>query len=304
MTLAGPSRLGAWSSLVIRRSTTGGGAACPQSLRHYSRTSTLSKPLTAGTEASSSSYDPSAAISALQQQQQRVRQRISEIDSRLEPPSPSHVLRDRHARQHTYLRISLTEKCNLRCLYCMPEDGVPLTPSNELISTSEVERLASLFVSQGVNKIRLTGGEPTIRSDLPQIVSSLNELKQHGLEQIGITTNGIALGKRKLDTLVQNGLTHLNVSLDTLDSFKFEFMTRRRGHKVVMDCIERALALGMPSVKINVVVIKGLNDKQDVIDFVRFTKDKPITIRFIEVSHLSLADWTLGGFGADDAVFF
>ncbi|KAJ1030692.1 hypothetical protein NDA18_001930 [Ustilago nuda] len=282
MTLAGPSRLGAWSSLVIRRSTTGAGAACPQSLRHYSRTSTLSKPLTAGAEASSSSYDPSVAISALQQQQQRVRQRISEIDSRLEPPSPSHVLRDRHARQHTYLRISLTEKCNLRCLYCMPEDGVPLTPSNELLSTSEVERLASLFVSQGVNKIRLTGGEPTVRSDLPQIVSSLNELKQHGLEQIGITTNGIALGKRKLDTLVQNGLTHLNVSLDTLDSFKFEFMTRRRGHESVMACIERALALEMPSVKINVVVIKGLNDKQDVIDFVRFTKDKPITIRFIE----------------------
>ncbi|KAJ1030537.1 hypothetical protein NDA16_001446 [Ustilago loliicola] len=164
----------------------------------------------------------------------------------------------------------------------MPEDGVPLTPADNLLSTSEVERLASLFVSQGVNKIRLTGGEPTVRSDLPHIVSSLNSLKQYGLEQIGITTNGIALGRRKLDTLVQNGLTHLNLSLDTLDPFKFEFMTRRRGHEAVIDCIERALALGMPSVKINVVVIKGLNDKQDVIDFVRFTKDKPITIRFIE----------------------
>lgn len=164
----------------------------------------------------------------------------------------------------------------------MPEDGVPLTPSADLLSTSEVERLASLFVSQGVNKIRLTGGEPTVRSDLPQIVSSLNALKQHGLEQIGITTNGIALGRRKLDTLVQNGLTHLNISLDTLDPFKFEFMTRRRGHEAVMDCIERALALGVPSVKINVVVIKGLNDTKDVVDFVRFTKDKPITIRFIE----------------------
>lgn len=166
----------------------------------------------------------------------------------------------------------------------MPEDGVPLTPSNKLLSTSEVERLAALFVSQGVNKIRLTGGEPTVRSDLPQIVSSLAALKQHGLEQIGITTNGIALGRRKLDTLVQNGLTHLNVSLDTLDPFKFEFMTRRRGHQAVMDCIERALALGVQNVKINVVVIKGLNDTNDVVDFVRFTKDKPITIRFIEVS--------------------
>ncbi len=140
----------------------------------------------------------------------------------------------------------------------MPEDGVPLTPSEKLLSSSEVERLASLFVSQGVTKIRLTGGEPTVRSDLPQIVSSLAALKQHGLEQIGITTNGIALGRRKLDALVQNGLTHLNISLDTLDPFKFEFMTRRRGHEAVLDCIERALALGVKSVKINVVVLRAL----------------------------------------------
>lgn len=223
-----------------------------------------------------------ASLPQQQQQQQRAQQRISDIDARFAAP-PSPVLRDRHARQHTYLRISLTEKCNLRCLYCMPEDGVPLTPSDKLLSTAEIERLAALFVSQGVTKIRLTGGEPTVRSDLPQIVQSLSALKQHGLEQIGITTNGIALGRRKLDTLVKNGLTHLNVSLDTLDPFKFELMTRRRGHDAVMDCIHRALALRMPSVKINVVVIKGLNDHQDVLDFVRLTKDMPITIRFIEV---------------------
>lgn len=170
----------------------------------------------------------------------------------------------------------------------MPEDGVPLTPAPDLLSTSEVQRLASLFVSQGVNKIRLTGGEPTIRPDLPQIISSLNELKANGLEQIGITTNGIALGRRKLDTLVQNGLTHLNISLDTLDPWKFEFMTRRRGHEAVLGCIERAMELGVKSVKINVVVIKGLNDTKDVLDFVRYTKDKPITIRFIEVSFSQL----------------
>lgn len=294
MTLAGSSRLGALPSLAVRHSTAATGIASSSQLRHYSRTSTLSKPLTAGIQSSASSYNPalaeSAAFPSSLQHQQRARQRISEIDSRLGTPSPHNVLRDRHARQHTYLRISLTEKCNLRCLYCMPEDGVPLTPADNLLSTSEVERLASLFVSQGVNKIRLTGGEPTVRSDLPQIVSSLNALKQHGLEQIGITTNGIALGRRKLDTLVQNGLTHLNISLDTLDPFKFEFMTRRRGHEAVLHCIERALALGMPSVKINVVVIKRLNDKQDLIDFVRFTKDKPITIRFIEVSLSLLLD--------------
>ncbi|SPO19713.1 related to Molybdopterin biosynthesis CNX2 protein [Ustilago trichophora] len=283
MSLAGPSRLSAMASLIPQRTIAvlARRSSSAAQLRHFSRSSLSAKPLTP--ETISASYDPplsSSIAMASSLTQQRVRQRISELDSRIDPPS--HILRDRHSRQHTYLRISLTEKCNLRCLYCMPEDGVPLTPSPKLLSTSEIERLASLFVSQGVNKIRLTGGEPTVRSDLPQIVSSLAALKQHGLEQIGITTNGIALGRRKLDTLVQNGLTHLNVSLDTLDPFKFEFMTRRRGHEAVMDCIERALGLGMKSVKINVVVIKGLNDTKDVVDFVRFTKDKPITIRFIE----------------------
>lgn len=280
MPLAGPSRLAASTGLVPR-STAAGRISSPLQLRNLSRSSSSKKPYTLPTEASTSRYLlPIADSIALPQR--RARQRILDIDAQLGPQPHSHFLRDRHSRQHTYLRISLTEKCNLRCLYCMPEDGVPLTPSANLLSTSEVERLAALFVSQGVNKIRLTGGEPTVRSDLPQIVASLNSLKQHGLEQIGITTNGIALGRRKLDTLVHNGLTHLNVSLDTLDPFQFEFMTRRRGHQAVLDCIERALALGLPSVKINVVVIKGLNDTNDVVDFVRFTKDKPITIRFIE----------------------
>ncbi|SPO20628.1 related to Molybdopterin biosynthesis CNX2 protein [Ustilago trichophora] len=284
MSLAGPSRLSAMVSLACHRTSAvlARRSSSTAQLRHLSCSSLSAKPLTP--ETISASYDPSlssniAMVSGLTQQ--RARQRISELDSRIDPPS-SHILRDRHSRQHTYLRISLTEKCNLRCLYCMPEDGVPLTPSSQLLCTSEIERLASLFVSQGVNKIRLTGGEPTVRSDLPQIVSSLAALKPHGLDQIGITTNGVALGRRKLDTLVQNGLTHLNVSLDTLDPFKFEFMTRRRGHQAVLDCIERALGLGIKSVKINVVVIKGLNDTNDVVDFVRFTKDKPITIRFIE----------------------
>ena len=169
----------------------------------------------------------------------------------------------------------------------MPEDGVPLTPAERLLTFSEVERLARLFVNQGVNKIRLTGGEPTIRSDLPEIISSLNNLRPQGLQQIGITTNGIALS-RKLDRLVASGLTHLNISLDTLDPFKFEFMTRRRGLQAVVKSIDRALELGIQSLKINVVVIKGLNDRQDVLDFIEFTKDRPVTVRFIEVRPPSL----------------
>ncbi|PWZ02978.1 molybdenum cofactor biosynthesis prote [Testicularia cyperi] len=282
--IAGPSRLASTPLLRSSSSTTSARRYLEPKARHLFSSATRRKPLATTPITSSSGgatvLPPAVAStsSASSSAQLRARQRISDIDA----VQPSPFLRDRHHRQHTYLRISLTEKCNLRCLYCMPEDGVPLTPASHLLSTEEVQRLASLFVSQGVTKIRLTGGEPTIRQDLPQIISSLSQLKQHGLEQIGITTNGIALGRRKLDTLVANGLTHLNVSLDTLDPFKFEFMTRRRGHEAVVSCIERALDLGVQSVKINVVVIKGLNDTQDVLDFVRFTKDKRITIRFIE----------------------
>lgn len=121
-------------------------------------------------------------------------------------------------------------------------------------------------------------------TDLPgYLTASLNELKPLGLKQIGMTSNGIAL-HRKLPALVSSGLTHLNISLDTLDPFKFEFITRRRGLDAVMQSLSTAVALAVPSVKLNVVVIKGINDTKDVLDFVEFTKDWPITVRFIEVS--------------------
>lgn len=255
----------------------------PVSRRTLASSSTARKPsLQPATAAVSSSQNVVYPANIRDQ----ARRRIQQHDA-VSPAPPSAFLRDRHQRQHTYLRISLTEKCNLRCLYCMPEDGVPLTPAERLLTFSEVERLARLFVNQGVNKIRLTGGEPTIRSDLPEIISSLNNLRPQGLQQIGITTNGIALS-RKLDRLVASGLTHLNISLDTLDPFKFEFMTRRRGLQAVVKSIDRALELGIQSLKINVVVIKGLNDRQDVLDFIEFTKDRPVTVRFIEVRPPSL----------------
>ncbi|KAL9937418.1 hypothetical protein V8E36_003827 [Tilletia maclaganii] len=207
--------------------------------------------------------------------------------------SKTAALRDTHARDHTYLRISLTERCNLRCLYCMPEEGVPLTPSDKLLSQAEIARLARLFVREGVNKVRLTGGEPTLRADLVGIVESLNDLRPLGLTQIGLTSNGIAL-HRKLPDLVRAGSTHLNLSLDTLDPFKFEFMTRRRGLEAVLRSLDRALELGMGSVKLNVVVVKGLNDGQDVLDFVHFTRDKPVTVRFIEYMPFDGNKWQQG----------
>lgn len=188
------------------------------------------------------------------------------------------MLTDTFGRVHTYLRISLTEKCNLRCLYCMPEEGVELTPKMEILSTDEVVRLATLFASSGITKIRLTGGEPTLRTDIVDITSAISSLP--GVQHVGLTTNGIVL-ERKLSALKDAGLSLLNISLDTLRPERFEAMTRRKGHDRVLRAIERAIELGFSPIKLNVVVMSGVND-DEIIDFVRFTRDKPVNVRFIE----------------------
>lgn len=192
--------------------------------------------------------------------------------------SVSDMLIDSFGRMHTYLRISLTERCNLRCQYCMPAEGVELTPSPKLLTQNEIVRLANLFVSSGVDKIRLTGGEPTVRKDIEEICLQLSNLK--GLKTLAMTTNGIAL-KRKLPKLKECGLTSLNISLDTLVPAKFEFMTRRKGHERVMESINAAIDCGYNPVKVNCVVMRGFND-DEICDFIELTRDKPINIRFIE----------------------
>ncbi|KAG0198392.1 Molybdenum cofactor synthesis protein 1 [Mortierella sp. GBA30] len=207
----------------------------------------------------------------------RVQAKIAAID---QERSFSKVLTDNFSRQHTYLRISLTEKCNLRCTYCMPAEGVELSPKDDILTTPEIIRLARLFVSEGVTKIRLTGGEPTVRKDINELVAQLGELQPLGLKTIAMTSNGIAL-KRKLPNLVASGMNLLNLSLDTLDRFKFELMTRRKGFERVMETIDDALALGMDPVKVNCVVMRGTNDKE-VLDFVEFTRNKKVDVRFIE----------------------
>lgn len=157
------------------------------------------------------------------------------------------------------------------------------------MTTPELVRIARAMVENGVTKIRLTGGEPTVRKDVVEVVRQLGELRAKGLHSVGMTSNGIAL-KRKLPALVEAGLTSLNISLDTLDPFKFELITRRRGHEVVMGAIDTALGLlrspfdarpGLDSVKVNVVVVRGVNDKE-VLDFVEMTRDKNVEVRFIE----------------------
>ncbi|SPP84968.1 molybdenum cofactor biosynthesis protein 1 isoform X2 [Drosophila guanche] len=195
-------------------------------------------------------------------------------------------LTDTFGRHHTYLRISLTERCNLRCDYCMPADGVPLQPKDKLLTTEEILRLARIFVEQGVRKIRLTGGEPTIRRDIVDLVAEMKALPQ--LEHVGITTNGLVL-TRLLLPLQRAGLDSLNISLDTLQKDRFEKITRRKGWERVIAGIDLAVQLGYRP-KVNCVLMRNFNE-DEVCDFVEFTRDRPVDVRFIEYMPFSGNKW-------------
>ncbi|KAI0025039.1 molybdenum cofactor biosynthesis prote [Xylariomycetidae sp. FL0641] len=208
----------------------------------------------------------------------------------------SDFLTDTFHRQHDYLRISLTERCNLRCVYCMPEDGVPLSPQRELLTTPEIIMLSSVFVSQGVTKIRLTGGEPTVRRDILPLMQQIGSLRTHGLRELCLTTNGISL-HRKLEGMIEAGLTGVNLSLDTLDPWQFQIMTRRKGFDAVMKSMERILELNKHGagvkLKINAVVMRGINDRE-IIPFVEMTREKDIEVRFIEYMPFDGNKWNKG----------
>ncbi|KAI1306356.1 molybdenum cofactor biosynthesis protein 1 B [Xylaria venustula] len=208
----------------------------------------------------------------------------------------SDFLTDTFHRQHDYLRISLTERCNLRCVYCMPEEGVPLSPQRELLTTPEIIMLSSLFVSQGVTKIRLTGGEPTVRKDILPLMRQIGALRSQGLRELCLTTNGLAL-HRKLEGMVEAGLTGVNLSLDTLDPWQFQIMTRRKGFDAVMKSIEKILELNKHGagikLKINSVVMRGVNDRE-IMRFVEMTREKDIEVRFIEYMPFDGNKWNKG----------
>ncbi|OAQ70480.1 molybdopterin cofactor biosynthetic protein [Pochonia chlamydosporia 170] len=208
----------------------------------------------------------------------------------------SDFLTDTFHRQHDYLRISVTERCNLRCVYCMPEEGVPLSPNRELLTTPEIVMLSSIFVSQGVNKIRLTGGEPTVRRDILSLMHQIGALRPHGLRELCLTTNGISL-HRKLDSMVEAGLTGVNLSLDTLDPWQFQIMTRRKGFDAVQRSIDRILEMNKLGagikLKINCVVMRGVNDRE-VLPFVEMTREKDLEVRFIEYMPFDGNKWSKG----------
>lgn len=204
------------------------------------------------------------------------------------------VLTDRFGRQHNYLRISLAERCNLRCTYCMPPEGVPLQPQSQLLQTPEILSLARHFQKHGVNKIRLTGGEPTLRKDLVDILQGLQQMS--GFDELAITTNGVTLAKN-LEDYVNAGLNRVNISLDTLHPEKFETLTRRPAayfHKV-WKAIEVATAMDPDKLvtKINVVVMKGVND-DEIADFCALQQRFPnLHVRFIEYMPFTENGWNM-----------
>ncbi|KAI4608562.1 hypothetical protein J4E83_008998 [Alternaria metachromatica] len=206
----------------------------------------------------------------------------------------SDFLTDTFNRQHDYLRISITERCNLRCLYCMPEEGIPLSPPANMLTTPEIFYLSSLFVSQGVTKIRLTGGEPTVRRDIVPLMQQIGSLRPRGLRELALTTNGISL-HRKLDAMVEAGLTGVNLSLDTLDPFQFQIMTRRKGFDAVMRSIDRILEMNKlgakVKLKVNCVVMRGLNERE-ILPFVEMGREKDIEVRFIEYMPFGGNKWS------------
>ncbi|KAK4192129.1 putative molybdenum cofactor biosynthesis protein 1 B [Podospora australis] len=208
----------------------------------------------------------------------------------------SDFLTDNFNRQHDYLRISVTERCNLRCLYCMPEEGVPLSPQRELLTTPEIVLLSSVFVSQGVTKIRLTGGEPTVRRDIVPLMQQIGALRAHGLKELCLTTNGLSL-HRKLDAMVEAGLTGVNLSLDTLDPWQYQLMTRRAGFSAVQKSIDKIFELNRAGAgikfKINCVVMRGINDRE-ILPFVEMTREKDVEVRFIEYMPFDGNKWSKG----------
>jgi len=196
---------------------------------------------------------------------------------------------DSFGRVHRDLRISITDRCNFRCAYCMPEEGMTWLPREELLTYEEIERIARVLVERyDFDSIRLTGGEPMIRHNLPVLVDKLSNL---GVD-LAITTNGATLAGAAAD-LVEAGLKRINISLDSLQADRFFELTRRDELTKVLDGIDAAVAAGLDPVKLNCVLMAGIND-DEIVDFIDFGREKGVSVRFIEFMPLDAdASWSI-----------
>lgn len=186
---------------------------------------------------------------------------------------------DKNGRRINYLRVSLTDRCNLRCIYCMPEAGVEKKCHENILRFEEIIRIVQASSKLGITKVRYTGGEPLILKNIEQLIYDTSKIS--GIEDISITTNGMLLYE-KADELKKAGLKRANISLDTLKEDKFKLLTRGGELKKVTSAIEKCLSIGIAPIKINTVLLKGIND-DEIDDLIYLTKDMPINIRFIEL---------------------
>ncbi|RLJ05710.1 MAG: GTP 3',8-cyclase MoaA, partial [Candidatus Aenigmatarchaeota archaeon] len=186
---------------------------------------------------------------------------------------------DSFGRGINYLRISVTDRCNLRCIYCIPPEGVSQMPHSAILSYEEIQTVVRAAAELGINKIRLTGGEPLVRAELSKLVRMLSQIE--GIEELSLTTNGVFLKKHAME-LKQAGLSRVNVSLDTLKPDKFRYITRLGELEAVLEGIEAAKEAGLEPVKINTVVMRGIND-DEILDFARMTRENGWHVRFIEL---------------------
>jgi cyclic pyranopterin phosphate synthase len=205
-------------------------------------------------------------------------------------PPLAGLLADTFGRIHSDLRISVTDRCNIRCFYCMPETGAEFAPLSSLLSFDQIVKFVSAAVSLGINKIRLTGGEPLLRPRLPDLVASLTEFS--AIRDLALTTNGVLLAG-SAQPLFDAGLRRLNIHLDTLDRERFRQITRRDELARVMAGLEAALKAGYEVVKLNAVAVKGMTEP-DVLSLVRFGRERGIEVRFIEFMPLDAQQiWSL-----------
>ncbi|NFI79678.1 GTP 3',8-cyclase MoaA [Clostridium botulinum] len=195
-------------------------------------------------------------------------------------------MKDQYNRTIDYLRISVTDRCNLRCKYCMPKDGVEYLQHDEILTFDEIITICKSMVKLGIHNIKITGGEPLVRKDIVNLIKDIKSIK--GIENVTLTSNGILLYDY-LDDLEAAGLDGINISLDTLDRKKYEDITRRDGISNVLKSIEKAVNSNIPSVKINCLIMKNFNENE-ILSIAKFAKDERIDVRFIEMMPIGLGD--------------
>jgi len=202
-------------------------------------------------------------------------------------------------RKINYLRVSVTDLCNMRCQYCMPESGIEKRPHSAILSFEEINELVKRLVNMGIDKVRITGGEPLVRKDIIQLLQHIGSYPE--IKDFSITTNGLLL-KRYAENIKQAGVNRINVSVDSLQPDKFSRMTRGGNLNLVLEGIEEAIRVGLVPIKLNVVLIGGFND-DEILDFVELTRNQPIDVRFIELMPIGeVAIWSVDNFISNKTV--